>query len=64
MTLESLYKRKVAALKKSRQVNQNLSKAQATAKQVVRETNLSTQYDNDGNPYDSEPKGYTKDGGH
>lgn len=28
------------------------------------QTNLSKQYDNDGNPYPTEPKGYTRDGGH
>ncbi|CAB4123877.1 hypothetical protein UFOVP46_113 [uncultured Caudovirales phage] len=64
MSLEDMYRRNVAALKKSRKVNQNLSKAQATAKPVVRETNLSAQYDNDGNPYPTEPKGYTTSGGH
>jgi DNA-binding GntR family transcriptional regulator len=54
-----------------------ISKAQAAtarkAKQAKKEklasgapvaTNLSLQYDNDGNPVEHEPKGYTSNGGH
>jgi hypothetical protein len=38
--------------------------ADKAAKPVIRDTNLSLQYDNDGNPIHGEPGGYTKDGGH
>lgn len=49
-----------AAPKKRKAVNPNLSKAQ----KFPVETNLSRQYDNDGNPYPAEPSGYTTTGGH
>jgi hypothetical protein len=41
-----------------------LSVAQQNAPKPMRETDLSRQYDNDGNPRYSEPSGYTQDGGH
>lgn len=39
-------------------------KASSALSRVQLDTNLSRQYDNDGNPYPTEPKGYTADGGH
>ena len=41
-----------------------LSVAQQNASKPMSQTELSRQYDNDGNPIYSEPKGYCKDCGH
>lgn len=39
-------------------------KASPVVSRVQLDTNLSRQYDNDGNAIHGEPKGYTTDGGH
>lgn len=62
MSLESLYKAKVSALKKKKAAE--AQKPASPLSRVQHDTNLSRQYDNDGNPYPTEPKGYTADGGH
>lgn len=38
--------------------------ADKASKPVIRDTNLSLQYDNDGNPIETEPTGYCKYCGH